>query len=139
LSLSNQLLGGVASLIGLARARRLADLDGWIARLAFETGSEACSFVFGERIGVVEPGAVADLVVHDFVPGESGRQVWPDVLIQAGSSPVAWTVVGGQVLVREGRLLSIDHLELAEEARRTLQAVWSRVGLDFGLPARAAS
>jgi cytosine/adenosine deaminase-related metal-dependent hydrolase len=128
-SLWEELAGAIASLTRLARLGRLADPSESIARLALETGTEVCSFVFGERSGAVEAGALADLVVYDFVPEDSGAPLWPDPLLQLGASPVAWTIVAGQVLVREGRLLSGDYLELAKEADRSLHALWRRAGL----------
>jgi hypothetical protein len=34
---------------------------------------------------------------------------------------VAWTVVDGRVVVREGQLVGVDYLELAAEASKALQ------------------
>jgi hypothetical protein len=46
--------------------------------------------------------------------------------MQVASAPVAWTLVNGRVVVREGQLLGADALELAREAAKAQAAIWRR-------------
>jgi hypothetical protein len=66
---------------------------------------------------VVE-GAVADLVVLDrrpAAPAPEGRT--GDLAAWWAGAPAAWAVVGGEVRLREGRLLGVDEREVAARAR----------------------
>jgi 5-methylthioadenosine/S-adenosylhomocysteine deaminase len=72
--------------------------------------------LFGRPSGVVASGALADLVLLDLVPAEG---LPPDeTLAEAAVAPVAWTVVQGRVVVREGQLLGSDLSELLAEAAK---------------------
>jgi hypothetical protein len=50
------------------------------------------------------------------------------LLLQIALSPVAWTIVAGRVVVREGRVLAHDFRDLAKDAQRALQSIASRAG-----------
>jgi len=76
--------------------------------------------VFRRPAGRIIPGALADLVLVDLLP-QSRDPI--EVLAASMRSPVAWTVVNGRVVVREGQLLGAELLTLLAEAaqvRRTL-------------------
>ncbi len=44
---------------------------------------------------------------------------------------LAWTIVAGRVVVREGRLLAHDYVELDREAQRALRSIRRRAGADL--------
>jgi 5-methylthioadenosine/S-adenosylhomocysteine deaminase len=72
--------------------------------------------LFARPSGIVAPGALADLVLLDLIPGEG---VPPDeTLTEAAVAPASWTVVQGRVVVREGQLLGSDISELLAEAAK---------------------
>ena len=76
--------------------------------------------VFRRPAGRITPGAMADLVLVDLLP-QTDDPI--DVLAASMRAPVAWTVVNGRVVVREGQLLGSELLPLLAEAsavRRTL-------------------
>jgi 5-methylthioadenosine/S-adenosylhomocysteine deaminase len=77
--------------------------------------------LFGHPIGVVAPGALADLVLLDQVPAED--EPLEAVLHRSVEVPVAWTVVHGRVVVREGQLLGADAVELLTEAAAARRAL----------------
>jgi 5-methylthioadenosine/S-adenosylhomocysteine deaminase len=96
--------------------------------LATITGAEAIGM--GDRVGSLEPGKAADIVVHDarsiswtppgdpvlnLVWGSDGRSV-RDVL------------VAGRVVVRNGRCCTVDEDELRTEARRARARLLGRSG-----------
>lgn len=73
---------------------------------------------FGGTFGELSPGAVADLVILDWRPAVP-LPALPQgdlALLWAGAS-AAWTIVGGQVRLREGRLLGVDEAAVASRAR----------------------
>lgn len=116
-----------AACVREARARRLLEPDAALASLMFGAPAEVCSAAFGSPSGVIEPGALADLVVCDTVPAveDQGGQGL-HLAMQVASAPVAWTLVHGRVVVREGQLIGADALELGREAARAQQAIWRR-------------
>ncbi|HME90385.1 MAG TPA: amidohydrolase family protein, partial [Myxococcaceae bacterium] len=129
LSLWDEMFAAFAAAVRLARIGRLLDADGLMAHLLFSSPSELCSLIFEQPSGNVEEGNLADLVVYDLVPStEASGGLVPHLLMQLGQAPVAWTIVGGRVVVREGRSLSHDYLELSVEADRVLSKLWSRTG-----------
>ena len=76
--------------------------------------------IFRRPAGRIGPGAVADLVLVDLFPDKDDPI---EVLAASMRAPVAWTVVNGRVVVREGQLLGNELLPLLGEAaavRRTL-------------------
>jgi 5-methylthioadenosine/S-adenosylhomocysteine deaminase len=99
------------------------------ARQVFKMATEtnASLLGFGSKIGRIEPGRYADLVLLDF-----GKMRFPhtdrardpiEVLLYRGSSEHVHTVmVGGQVVVESGRILTVDEhsvaSRLAEAASR---------------------
>ena len=73
---------------------------------------------FGGTFGVISPGAVADLVVLEWRPAVPLPDVpLGDLALLWAGAPAAWTIVAGEVRLREGRLLGIDEPALAARAR----------------------
>ncbi|MHB8878924.1 MAG: amidohydrolase family protein [Myxococcaceae bacterium] len=128
-SLWDELNAAFVSVMHVARVGRLLDPDGLLSQFLVGGPAELCSMLFGLPSGNVEEGGLADLVVLDHVPAmENAGGLTPHLLMQLGQSPVAWTVVGGRVTVREGQLLGADYVELSSEAAKVLHTVWARSG-----------
>ena len=76
----------------------------------------------------MEVGKCADFFLVDSRRLElTGAEYSPaDALATVGlQGPVDWTVVNGRVVVREGRLVSVDEERVAEEARACCRAYLS--------------
>lgn len=131
-SLWDELFSAFDSAIRLARLGRLLDPDGMMADLLFNAPAQVGLQIFRSPFGNIEEGNLADLVLYDCVPTQQGSDgLSPHILLQLGRSPVAWTIVGGRVVVREGQLLSHDYLQLAAEADRVRQLLWNKTGVRF--------
>lgn len=129
-TLWHELRAALATVVHLARDGQLLDPDGVMAQLLYGGAAELCTQVFGSPSGIVEVGALADLVVYDHVwwdegVAESGLPWWS----MLDSAPVAWTIVNGRVTVREGQLLGADYVELAKEAAAAASSVARRSGV----------
>jgi cytosine/adenosine deaminase-related metal-dependent hydrolase len=91
--------------------------------LAMGTVNAARSLGFGGRLGVLAPGMLADLVVLDSTemrrdPWTSDRLSIPDlVLWRAKGQHARHVVVDGRVVVRDGRLTTLDVAALHAEVR----------------------
>ncbi len=112
-----------AAIMALARAGKMVDPDNVIAQFLTGGPAELCTMIYGVPCGTVEPGALGDLVLYDYVPPLVEGAVTPALLSQVG---VAWVVVNGEVSVREGVLPGADYQALAREAARAVEAVWRR-------------
>jgi cytosine/adenosine deaminase-related metal-dependent hydrolase len=76
--------------------------------------------IFRRPAGRIGPGAVADLVLVDLFPDNEDPV---EVLAASMRAPVAWTVVNGRVVVREGQLLGNELLPLLAEAAAVRRAL----------------
>ncbi len=76
--------------------------------------------IFRHPAGRIVPGALADLVLVDLLPqSEDPIQLLADSM----RAPVAWSVVNGRVVVRDGQLLGADLLPLLAEASAVRRAL----------------
>ena len=135
ISLRDEALVSFAAVMRLGRLGQLLDPERMISRVLLDAPAQLRERVFGEATGGVTVGQCADLVVYDFIPSEESASERASLLpVDMVRSPVAWTIVAGQVVVREGRFLAHDFLELAEEAQRALHSLRSRSGVHCAAP-----
>jgi cytosine/adenosine deaminase-related metal-dependent hydrolase len=100
-----------------------------IIRMAvYNNARLAEQFFPGRRLGALEVGASADLIFvdyHPFTPLHAGNLPW-HILFGFEASMVTTTIVDGQVLMRDRRLMTLDEHAIAEEALTLAPAVWER-------------
>lgn len=113
---------GVAKAAGLVHKITDPDWDNWpkadeILRSLFQSGAH--SMRLSDRIGRIEPGYEADLILVDldtiaFTPlNDIRRQL---VFCESGAS-VTLTMVGGRIVFEDGRLTTIDEAALRAQIR----------------------
>jgi cytosine/adenosine deaminase-related metal-dependent hydrolase len=79
-------------------------------------------------IGVVEPGAVADLILVDYhptTPLTAGNLPW-HILFGFHESMITTTIVAGRVLMKDRQLLTLDEDEITTRSRRLAPEAWKR-------------
>ncbi|NOT34704.1 MAG: amidohydrolase family protein [Candidatus Eisenbacteria bacterium] len=83
---------------------------------------------FGERLGVIEPGAPADLVLVDYRPATefSERTLFAHLASGFARSPVSGVMVSGEIVMDNGTLVALDEAEVVARARECAARVWSR-------------
>ncbi len=101
---------------------------GEFANVLLGRNAQLASSIFGRKLGVLEPGAAADIIALDYFPPTpltAGNLPWH---IQFGmyGAQVHTVVVDGQVVMRDRVIPGLDELELAEEARRVAVGTWER-------------
>lgn len=121
-SSDNQVMFDALKLAGLIHNVKEVDADRWVsAREAFSLATRGGATVMGHSgdLGVIAPGALADLVLLDlksihWVPlNDPFRQL---VFCETGRS-VHTVIVDGQVVVEGGLLLTVEEEEIVREVR----------------------
>jgi cytosine/adenosine deaminase-related metal-dependent hydrolase len=95
-----------------------------LGRVIWPGGGALASRLFGELMGTVEAGAIADLVILDWRPALPLPEA-PEgdaAMLWAGAA-AAWVIVDGQVRLREGSLLGGDEAEIAARAHEAATRV----------------
>lgn len=101
---------------------------GEAADLLLRANARIASTLVGDRLGVLAPGALADLIVTDYVPFTplTAANLAGHLLFGIARGPIDTTIVGGRVRVRGGRLVDLDVNALRAAARDAAREVWRR-------------
>jgi putative selenium metabolism protein SsnA len=88
------------------------------------------SKLFGVKLGVIEPGAAADLVMVEHYPFTpiNVDNWYGHFLFGIQPSRVTHTMCNGQLLMAEGEVLTIDLAQAAADARKLSPQTWQRFG-----------
>ncbi|MFH0793000.1 MAG: putative aminohydrolase SsnA [bacterium] len=99
-----------------------------IFRALFYNNAAFASRLFGETIGILTPGALADIIILDYLPPTplNSRNVIGHVLFGLVDASVETTIVNGRVIMRNHQILTIDEVSLAEASRKTAQNIWEK-------------
>jgi putative selenium metabolism protein SsnA len=79
-------------------------------------------------LGVLMPGAAADLILvdyHPYTPLTPGNLPW-HMIFGFQESMVSMTMVAGRLLMKDRRILVLDEEEVAARAREIAPALWQR-------------
>ncbi len=102
-----------------------------ILRLAYPANAALARLFWPEqRLGVLEPGAMADIILLDYrppTPLTAGNLPW-HLLFGYEASMITTTISAGQVLMRERQLLTLDAAEIAARVQELAAALWQRAG-----------
>ncbi|MHC1741027.1 MAG: putative aminohydrolase SsnA [Anaerolineaceae bacterium] len=108
---------------------------GNLAKIAFVNNADIASHFFPNngRIGVIEEGAQADLILVDYLPFTEltpGNLPWH---IQFGfsDSMVTSTMVAGKWLMKDRKLMTLDEVEITRRALDSSKEVWKRYQKQF--------
>jgi putative selenium metabolism protein SsnA len=95
---------------------------------AYNNSDLATKFFDGTRIGRIEVGAKADLILVDYHPiteMNTGNLPW-QILFGFRDSMVTMTMVNGKILMKDRELLTINEGEVSEKAVKLSKEVWKR-------------
>jgi putative selenium metabolism protein SsnA len=106
-----------------------------LAEIAFYNNADLASHFFRSegKIGTIEEGALADLILVDYKPFtemSAGNIPWH---IQFGfrDSMVTSTMVAGKWLMKDRNLLTLDEEEVTNKSRELSKKVWERYNKQF--------
>jgi putative selenium metabolism protein SsnA len=81
-----------------------------------------------QTLGVIQPGAAADLIFvnyHPYTPLNAGNLPW-QIIFGFQESMITSTMVDGKFLMKDGQLLTLDEEKIAAEARILAPKIWER-------------
>ena len=100
-----------------------------VAQMAvYNNASLANTYFRDASVGILKPGAYADLIFVDYnphTPLTAGNLPW-QIIFGFHESMVTTTIVAGQVLMKDRELLTLDEDAITAEARELAPRVWDR-------------
>ena len=112
--------------------RRMNGMD-VVAMAVHNNAALAGQFFPQGPLGVIQPGALADLIFVDYhphTPLTPGNLPW-HMIFGFHESMVTATIVAGRVLMRDRQLLTMDEEAVAAHARELAPGVWERYNAQF--------
>lgn len=107
--------------------RRMSAID--VVRMGvYNNAALASSFFQGSELGVIKPGALADLIFVDYKPHTPltiDNLPW-HIVFGFHESMVTTTIVNGKVLMRDRVLLTLDEEPITTLARGLAPGLWKR-------------
>ncbi len=100
-----------------------------LLRMAIKHNAAIAQTFFPRRLGVLEAGAAADIILvdyHPFTPLSVGNAPW-HIVFGLDGGQVTHTICGGRMLMHDRELLTLDAAADAAHARSLAPAVWERV------------
>jgi len=99
-----------------------------VPQMVFQNNREIASLFFDRPLGVIRPGAAADLIFLDYHPATPLRSdtFLGHLLFGLAGARVQSTVVGGKVLMQDGQMVALDEEEVAARSRDLAVKLWER-------------
>lgn len=99
-----------------------------VLQMAVSHNRKLAAQFFDHPVGIIAPGAYADLILLDYYPTTplaSANLPW-HILFGVSGSHVHSTIVHGQVLMRSRELLTVDEAEITARSRAVAAETWER-------------
>ena len=100
-----------------------------IPTMLFKNNAEMSARTFDTKLGVLEPGAAADIVVSDYNPltPMSTDNCDGHILFGMSGRSIATTVINGVVKMKDRELVGIDGDMIMAKCREQSGAMWERI------------
>ena len=100
-----------------------------VTQMAIYNNAALANTYFTEAsLGILEPGAYADLIFVDYkphTPMTAGNLPW-QIIFGFHESMVTTTIVAGKILMMDRSLLTLDEAAITAEARELAPKIWER-------------
>ncbi|RMF03178.1 MAG: putative aminohydrolase SsnA [Chloroflexi bacterium] len=100
-----------------------------LIHMAFANNAQIAGIFFPKPVGALKAGAFADIILLDYVPYTlltDGNYPWQLIFGMDGSH-VTHTISGGQMLMKDRQVLTLDEEAIAARATELSKSVWKRV------------
>lgn len=97
--------------------------------MAFANNAQIARNFFPQRLGTLTPGAAADIILqdyHPYTPLTEGNYPW-HIIFGLDGSHVTHTICGGEMLMANRQLLTLNEEAIAARARTLAPKIWQRV------------
>ncbi|MGB4596273.1 MAG: putative aminohydrolase SsnA [Anaerolineaceae bacterium] len=101
-----------------------------VVKMAITNNSQLATETYDNlRVGRIEAGAAADLILVDYhptTPMTAGNLPW-HILFGFRDGMVTGTMVAGKLLMKDRKLLTLDEAEIAAKSREVAARTWTKV------------
>lgn len=100
-----------------------------LIEMAFDNNAEIAALFFPKPVAELAPGAFADIILLDYFPYTpltAGNYPWQLIFGMDGSH-VTHTICGGEMLMADRQLRTLDEAEIAAHAMELAPGIWQRV------------
>ncbi len=100
-----------------------------IPAMLFENNRKMCARFFETPLGILAPGAAADVIVCDYDPltPMNASNINSHVMFGMNGHNVATTIIDGQVKMKDRQLLGVDKAKVMADCRQQAQSLWNRI------------
>ncbi len=99
-----------------------------VVAMAYRENAHIASLFWPHPVGVLAPGAYADIILLDYrpyTPLTEENLPW-HLIFGIDGSHVTTTLCGGRILMKDRQLLTLDEERIAAEARAYAPVIWER-------------
>ena len=100
-----------------------------VPSMLFENNSEICSRSFSTKLGKLEPGALADIVVSDYIPltPMTADNCDGHILFGMSGRGIITTIINGVIKMKDRELIGIDAEAILAKCRERSESLWKRI------------
>jgi len=100
-----------------------------VPQMLFTNNPEICNRSFKTKIGVLEAGAAADIIISDYIPltPMSADNCDGHILFGMSGRSIITTVINGVVRMKDRELIDIDAEAILAKCREHSEAMWTRI------------
>ncbi|WP_294403252.1 putative aminohydrolase SsnA [uncultured Clostridium sp.] len=97
--------------------------------LLFENNRKIASSIFKEDVGIIKPGAMADLIIVNYHPYTEMNtdNIDGHIMFGINGSMTDTTIINGEVLMRGRELCNIDEESLLNKCQLSANRLWSQL------------
>lgn len=99
-----------------------------IPEMLFENNGKITERFIDGKVGVLEEGALADIIVVDYNPPTpiNENNINSHILFGINGRNVDTTIINGKVLMEDRKLLHVDEERVMARSRELAKEVWKR-------------
>ncbi len=100
-----------------------------IPQMVFENNRKIAAQYFENPLGILAPGAFADIIVVDYDPPTplGAENTNGHLLFGVSGRSVETTIINGQIVMENRKLLTIDEQAICAKSRELASKVWERI------------
>jgi len=100
-----------------------------VPQMLFKNNAKICERSFSIKIGVLEKGAAADVVVSDYIPQTpmTADNCDGHILFGMSGRSITTTIINGEVKMENRQLINIDAEEILAKCREKSGELWRRI------------